>query len=93
MSKVDVHKSICLRMNEIYAKKNSDYGDSFAKTREVVPGAILVRLHDKLSRLDSLLMDPSNQKVKDESINDTLLDLANYCVMELVERDLEDDMK
>jgi hypothetical protein len=31
-------------------------------------------------------MQGAEQKVKDESIEDTLMDLANYCIMELVER-------
>lgn len=37
------------------------------------------------SRLKTL-MEGAEQKVKDESIDDTLMDLANYCIMELVER-------
>ena len=31
-------------------------------------------------------MAPESAKVKDESIDDTLMDLANYAIMELVER-------
>ena len=49
---------------------------------------ILVRLHDKLNRLDTLLLR-GNQKVKDESIEDTLRDLAGYAILELVEREFE----
>lgn len=83
---VDEHRKICVELNQLYESKNHDYGDSFRKTRDVVPAAILVRLHDKLSRLDTLLMAPDDAKIKDESIDDTLMDLANYAVMELVER-------
>lgn len=83
---VSEHENICKELNALYSAKNHDYGDSFGKTRSIVPDSILVRLHDKLSRLDSLLMAPEDAKVKDESIDDTLMDLANYAIMELVER-------
>lgn len=88
MSKIKLHKQLCEKLHETYAKKNSDYGDSFAKTREIVPNAILVRLHDKLNRVTALLSG-TKQQVNDESIDDTLLDLANYALMELVERQAE----
>jgi hypothetical protein len=42
-------------------------------------------VYDKYSRLKTLL-DGKEQLVMDESIDDTLMDLANYCIMELVER-------
>lgn len=42
-----------------------------------VEKAILVRMADKLSRVATLL-DTKDQNVKDESIKDTLMDLANY---------------
>ena len=83
---VTEHEKICKELNALYSAKNHDYGDSFRKTREIVPASILVRLHDKLGRLDSLLMAPETAKVKDENIDDTLKDLANYAIMELVER-------
>ena len=37
-------------------------------------------------------MQGEEQKVKDESIDDTLMDLANYCIMELVERMVENEL-
>jgi len=79
------HIEICNILNDIYTRKNHDYGDSFAKLRNELPNAILVRIYDKYSRLKTL-MEGAEQKVKDESIDDTLMDLANYCIMELVER-------
>ena len=72
-------------LNTTYKAKNADYGDSFAKVRAKFPNAILIRLNDKLERLERLYAG-AVQQVKDESIDDTLLDLANYCIMELVER-------
>lgn len=83
--KTCIHAEICTALNGIYERKNHDYGDSFAKLRNEVSNAILVRIYDKYSRLKTLLLG-ADQKVKDESIEDTLMDLANYCIMELVER-------
>lgn len=82
--KVTRHRMICNRLNATYATKNHDYGDSFAQLRQRRPDAILVRLYDKYLRLETLLSGKTAQV--DESINDTLMDLANYAIMELVER-------
>jgi len=87
-NKVELHENICTGLNVTYYKKNSDYGDSFAKLRDEMPNAILVRIYDKYRRLHSLL-NGKQQLVNDESVEDTLSDLANYCIMELVERRLE----
>lgn len=83
--KVQIHLKTCTMLNDLYERKNNDYGDSFGKLRKEIPGAILVRIYDKYSRLKTLL-EGTDQLVKDESIDDTLVDLANYCIMELVER-------
>ena len=85
MNKIELHKQICGNMHNTYKAKNADYGDSFAKVREEYPEAICIRLMDKLERLKTLYKG-GGQQVKDESINDTLLDIANYAVMELLER-------
>lgn len=86
-----LHKDFCDTLNIIYRQKNHDYGDSFAKVRSVVPNSILVRLMDKLERLKTLLGKGEQAQVIDESIDDTLMDMASYCIMELVERRLELD--
>lgn len=80
-----IHWTICRDLHETYKAKNADYGDSFAMVRNKYPNAILIRLNDKLNRLETL-MNGAQQHVNDESVDDTLLDLANYCIMELVER-------
>ena len=86
--KVEIHAKICQSMTDLYERKNHDYGDSFAILRKELPNSILVRIYDKYQRLKTLLTG-TDQKVKDESIEDTLIDLANYCIMELVERRIE----
>ena len=85
MDKVQMHKQICEDLNKIYEAKNHDYGDSFARVRGNYPQSINIRLWDKLLRLDQL-NNGTKAKVKDESIEDTLLDMANYCIMEVIER-------
>ncbi len=87
-NKIEKHKELCLALNKTYERKNNDYGDSFAKLRQEFPNAILVRLADKFGRIKSLLTG-TKQQVSDESIKDTLLDLANYCIMEVVEMECE----
>nr|DAU83371.1 MAG TPA: Nucleotide modification associated domain 1 [Caudoviricetes sp.] len=93
MDKVQFHKFICNHLNEIYRKKNADYGDSFAKVRELVPNAIIVRLMDKMERIKTLTKNGEQAQVEDEKIEDTLADMANYCIMELVERQAEKEAK
>jgi len=87
IDKVTLHKEIVLELNELYRNKNNDYGDSFKRTRDKHPNTALIHLNEKLDRLETLLSG-QEQKVKDETINDTLLDLANYAILELLERKL-----
>lgn len=83
-NKVRHHASICEELNEIYARKNHDYGDSFGKGyAEYGMVMAVIRLEDKLNRIKSLLK--AEALVKDESINDTLMDLANYAIMTVIE--------
>ena len=91
MSKYEIHAKICEELTQIYYNKNQDYGDSFAIVRAKVPDAIRVRLWDKMLRLDNLLSG-ADALVQSETIEDTLKDMANYCLMELIERQLEKEM-
>ena len=88
MSKYEIHAKICEELTQIYYNKNQDYGDSFAIVRAKVPDAIRVRLWDKMLRLDNLLSG-ADALVQSETIEDTLKDMATYCLMELIERQLE----
>ena len=90
-TKVEHHACIVEGLTQLYQRKNKDYGDSFGmgmkKYGMTMP---LIRLEDKLNRLVSLVTS-GEQHVKDESIRDTLLDLANYAIMTVVEKDLAGD--
>jgi len=83
------HKAIVLGLNNLYRWKNEDYGDSFHLSYlEEGMAMPRIRLSDKLNRFKSLTKN-GKQKVKDESIRDTLLDLANYAIMTVMEIDRE----
>lgn len=89
MTKVAHHRMICDEINELYAKKNHDYGDSFAQSfREEGMAMVRIRLGDKFNRLKTLTRG-GEQKVADESIRDTLIDLANYAIMTVLEMEGE----
>ena len=70
----------------LYARKNHDYGNSFADTwRKLGPISGITRISDKFNRLCNLMAAKDKQQVKDESIEDTLSDLACYSIMAMIE--------
>lgn len=88
MTKYEKHLKICEKLNEIYINKNHDYGDSFGETfRKLGIVSAVTRITDKTNRLQSLCR--KQQRVSDESIRDTLMDLANYAIMTIIELDEE----
>ena len=83
------HREICNELNSLYERKNRDYGDSFHKTYlEEGMAMARIRLTDKLERFKKLTRE-GGQEVKDESIRDTLIDMANYAIMTAMEMDRE----
>lgn len=84
MSKEELHKQITNDMHSLYLAKNGDYGNSIHDTYEKY-GMIsfLVRMEDKMNRLRTLLNKEAN--VQDEKTEDTLMDLANYSVLAIME--------
>ena len=88
--KANRHLLLLRELNAIYIKKNHDYGDSFHKTYMEEGFAMSrIRLADKLERFKSLSRSDAAQMVNDESIRDTLMDLANYAIMTVLEMDDE----
>lgn len=85
--------NLLIRMAEIHEIKNKGYGigDPLGNFRECerfgIPAykGCLVRMSDKVTRIYNLvkkLDDPAYQDaIKMESIEDTLLDLANYAIL------------
>lgn len=81
----DTFESVLDEMKELHAKKDKDYGSAFHKSfEEFGATAGVVRLNDKMERVKALVKN-GKAEVKDESILDTLKDLASYAVMLYVE--------
>ena len=85
MDKTTLHKEIINNIHAMYKDKNEDYGDSFDKSLDKF-GLLssLIRLTDKMNRFEQLIDGES--KVTSESIDDTLLDMANYAIMTVMWR-------
>ena len=88
---VDYHGSLCDRIRTITAQKNADYtgagDDPFFNLRTgetlsigTTEQGLLFRMTDKFTRIITLTKTAIAQ-VKDETIEDTLLDFANYCLL------------
>lgn len=78
-----LHDEVCKAAKATMRKKNNDYakeGDPFHNFRRHGLKGILVRIDDKLCRLDNFL-DNGVLSVEDESVVDTLEDVVNYCVL------------
>lgn len=89
MDRLDIYKYIINNLEETYKAKNNDYGNSVADTYEKFGDlSFLVRITDKYNRLMTLCNpNAPEQMIKDEKIDDTILDLANYCLLWLVEKE------
>lgn len=83
---MDEFQKITEKMHQIYLKKNKDYGSSFDRQYDKYGmTSVLIRLSDKLNRLEQITR-AGTIEVKDESVDDTLLDLANYAILALIKR-------
>lgn len=80
MNRVEQMKTIQSEALELFAKKNADYGDAFAKFGII---GVLMRIEDKIQRSLSITKNGVTL-VDDEKIRDTLLDLHNYAAMGLM---------
>ena len=79
-------EDILQEMQELYNKKNHDYGNSFSDTIKefgLVPA--VARINDKMQRLKQLVKGEKMQV--NESMKDTLMDMANYCVLTIMGMD------
>lgn len=86
------HQEICDQIHEeLYLPKNAAYGDSFHKLYEDL-GIIsaVTQISHKYNRLKNLARDNCTDiSICGESIQDTLLDMANYCIMTVMEIERE----
>lgn len=83
--KIEQHDELCRLLHDTYIRKNTAYGDSFGKSYEVWGiSAAAIRLTDKFNRFINLAKNPQ-LNTGDEAITDTLLDMANYALMTILE--------
>lgn len=83
--------AILNKMSKVHAKKNSDYNNAAHQAyKELGMTYYLSMLYNKIIRLKSLTLDKRVQQVLDESVDDTLLDLANYAVLALESKHKKD---
>lgn len=84
MDNIEKFKKLTAKMADLYEEKNRNYGNSFDKSLDE-DGLLVskIRLGDKYNRFVSLLKQQSNG-TSDESIKDTLIDLANYAIMSIM---------
>ena len=86
MSDEELFEKITKDMLDLYKRKNADYGGSISSTYKTFGmTAFLVRMQDKINRCISL-EQKKESKVLDEKIDDTLIDLANYAILAIIER-------
>lgn len=71
------------QLAETLLEKNQAYGDSFTKSVDKYGLSVIgVRLSDKYNRIEHLITN-HELKENDESLEDTLLDMAGYSILGL----------
>ena len=85
MDNVKRFKGIATELGDLYEKKNKAYGNSFSDTFQKL-GLIsaVTRISDKYNRLCNLATNPDIDNLG-ESLEDTLKDMASYCIMTVME--------
>lgn len=92
MDNFERFQAITNEMGDTYKKKNHDYGNSFDESLdEHGLIAAIVRIGDKYNRIKSL--NKNGQAMVKESMRDTFLDMANYCIMSAMWLDAQNDKK
>lgn len=84
---------ICDGLKDLYARKNKDYGNAWQKhLYKYGLRPFTMRVSEKIDRIDSII-DNGGAQVKDESILDTMLDIAAYAIMTAAEIKADSDKK
>lgn len=85
MDNVKRFKEIATELGDLHEKKNKAYGNSFSDTFQKL-GLIsaVTRISDKYNRLCNLATNPDIDNLG-ESLEDTLRDMASYCIMTVME--------
>lgn len=85
MTRPEKFREIAEQIAALYEKKDVAYGNSFGDTYEKL-GIIsaVTRISDKYNRLCNLATNPQIDNLG-ESLEDTLKDMAAYCIMTIME--------
>lgn len=80
-------RDITEKMRETFLKKNHDYGNSFHETWDKFGDKGIITALTQISHKYHRLMNIGlgTKPLVDESIDDTLLDMANYCILTIME--------
>ena len=90
MDSVIRFREIGKELGDLYEKKNAAYGSSFSDTyNKLGIVSAVTRISDKFNRLCNLVKHPEIDDI-DESLEDTLRDMASYCIMTVMA--MENDM-
>ena len=77
-------KEITDKMSDTYKRKNHDYGNAFSEMYdELGINYGYGKIREKVNRIKTLKDDEA--QVANESLEDSLLDCANYCILTLME--------
>ena len=88
-NRIEQLETIQQEAKDLFLKKNQDYGDAFANCG---PIGVLVRIGDKLQRLQSI-SSTGITLVQDEKLRDSLIDLHNYAAMAIMLLDNPEEQK
>ena len=84
MKSLDNFEDILNEIRVIMVRKDQDYGPlNIALAPGGAMNGLLVRMHDKMARLENLYYK-SNNTPNYESLEDTFIDLANYAIIGLL---------
>lgn len=79
--KLAQHDKICNEIHNLYRRKNADYGGAIENGVNALGWCYLYsQLWNKTQRFINLTSNPNRERFVDESLEDTLLDLANYAI-------------
>lgn len=81
-SSVEKFRKMCEEMAQTYRNKNATYGDAYSDGFKRFGATQLVsRIYEKYCRVENLLCHKADNKVPDESVKDTLTDMAVQCLV------------
>ena len=81
---MDHFEDITKRMHAVYEAKNHDYGNSFSEIySELGFDYAYGKMKEKINRIRTLRKETA--QVKGEPLKDSIMDLANYAILTLIE--------